>query len=277
MTQSSNPLTVLSYNISFQAMTNNSHGSAGNLGRKCTCIGNTRLTKCAQNMADMIEAIPASLQVQTLDLVGLQEASRWSLLQVAAKWTLAKMGTVSTKFGKSKMVSFYNDNRFTLTKNFNGEFSSDRPFQILVLKENLEPNQGVVFINTHNPHGYSFGQVQQHLSNAVSTFLTDEEKKYRIIAVGDFNETGWHWNSSKLDPKTWQPFTTVDKTVSIQNVIFSCSEDDGEWSNGHGGIKKAQRGGDYIFDSQSSAKIQVPPAYDATKLQSDHLPVVAVL
>jgi len=275
----SNPITVLSYNISYEAMTNNSNGSAGLLGRKCKCIGNSKLTICAQNMANMVEGIPKSLNVSALDFVGFQEASRWSLLQNAAKYTLAKMGTVSTRSGKSKMVSFYNDKRYTLTKNFNGEFETDRPFQILVLKDNFFHKNGVIFINTHNPHGFTFKLVKYHLSKVVSTYLTNNEKKYRIIAVGDFNETGWDWIGNKLDDKSWEPFdkTIVSNSVSIQNVIYSCCQANGEWSDGNGGVKKGNRGGDYIFDSQGSAKIAIPLSYNVNELQSDHLPIVSVL
>lgn len=276
---SKNPITVLSYNISFEAMTNNSHGSAGALGKKCTCIGNTKLTKCAKNMADMIDGIPASIGMSSIDLVGLQEASRWYLLQSAATNTLAKMEVINTKSGRSEMASFYNDERYTLIKESNGEFIRDRPFQILVLKEKTS-DRGVIFINTHNPHGYTFNSVQHHLSkNIAALYLTDDEKKYQIIVVGDFNETGWDWQTGDLKSKDWKPFQDagISKDVAIKNVVFSCCQADGIWSDGQGGIRKGSRGGDYIFNSTSPANIGVPKSYNVTKLQSDHLPIIAVL
>jgi len=276
---SKNPIIVLSYNISFEAMTHNSHGSAGALGRKCTYIGNTKLTICGENMANMIDDIPVSVGVSSIDFVGLQEASRWYLLKSAAKNTLAKMEVVNTKSGRSEMASFYNEDRYILVKENNGEFIRDRPFQILVLKEKTG-DDGVIFINSHNPHGYTFNSVQHHLSKSISAlYLTDEEKEYQIIIVGDFNETGWDWHTSDLEPKEWKPFQDagINKDVAIKNVIFSCCQADGIWNNGQGGIRKGSRGGDYIFNSTSPSTISVPKCYDVDKLQSDHLPIIAVL
>jgi len=43
------------YNICFQTMTHNATGSAYTLGQNCTYLPGSRLTKCASNMAQMIE------------------------------------------------------------------------------------------------------------------------------------------------------------------------------------------------------------------------------
>jgi len=274
-----NSLVVLSYNICFQAMTNYSKGTAGALGKKCTTIGDTKLTICGQNMANMIDGIPKSLDGLELDLVGCQEASRWYLLQKAAKNTLNKMGALNSKSGRSEMVSFYNDDRFLLTHEYEGQFKEDRPFQILVLKEN-DADSGVIFINAHNPHGYTFNQAQKHLSSALNTLnLSDSEKNYRIIAVGDFNETGWDWQTDDMSQKRWKPFEDagIDKSIAIDKYVYSCCQADGEWSDTSGGVKKGSRGGDYIFDSDQAANTSIPSGYDPAILQSDHLPVLGVL
>lgn len=271
-------IAVLSYNICFQAMTNYSGGSASELGRKCTYIRNSRLTICGNNMATMIDAIPASMNIPALDFVGFQEASRWKELQGDATGTLNKMQAIGSKEGRSEMVSFYDGAKYTLTKQYFGRFLIDRPFQILFFKSNAVDN-GVIFINAHNPHGYSFCKMQAALSSAIENRITDEEKKYQIIAVGDFNETSWDWQSNSMKQNSWTPFSELNlfTSISVGAPVFSCSQADGVWSDGQGGIRKGSRGGDYIFSSGAAADIKVPPAYDPKLLQSDHLPIVAIV
>jgi len=275
------PVTVLSYNICFQAMTHNATGSAWELGNKCTYIGHSKLTICANHMAEAIDAIPASLNVASFDFVGLQEASRWYLLQQNATETLNKMQVVGSKEGRSEMATFYNGTRYRLDNHYFGSFDTDRPFQILLFK-NLFDTSGTIFINAHNPHGYSFDGMQGILSTAIKAMdLASAEKQYRIIAVGDFNETGWDWNTGKMKQKTWTPFydngVKIKTSISIDEAVYSCCQANGDWSDSNGGIAKGSRGGDYIFDSKNAAKIIIPSAYNPKVLQSDHLPVVALL
>lgn len=272
------PVVVLSYNICFQAMTNNSSGSAPVLGRQCTYLPGSKLTTCGNTMANMIEAIPKSVNVSSLDFVGLQEASHWYELTAAAPNTLGKMTCFHSRQGRSDMASYYDGNNYTLSKHFTGEFSTDRPFQVLVFKNKFN-NSGTIFINVHNPHSYSFHQIQSHLSAAVKGQLTAAEKSYRIIAVGDYNETSWDWQNNKMKCNAWTPFFNEDiyTAISVGKPVISCAED-GKWSDVNFQDKSiTKRGGDYVFDSKSYATIQVPPAYDNTEYMSDHLPVLAVL
>lgn len=270
---------ILSYNISFQAMTHYSRGTAGPLGQKCTPIGNSKVTICAKNMADMIEGIPAAMQVPSFDFIGLQEASRWLFLRDIASTTLKQMEAVGSKEGRSEMVSFYDGNRYKLKNYHFGDLSTDRPYQILIF-ENLFDNSGTIFINVHNAHRFSFTDVQHQLGAAIkSMYISSIDKQYRIIAVGDFNEAGWDWGTGSMYQKSWTPFIddNISTSISIAKPVFSCCKSDGNWSNGSGGIAKGSRGGDYIFDSKNAANILVPPNYDPTSLQSDHLPVAALL
>jgi hypothetical protein len=295
------PITALTYNISFEAMTNRSIGTATDLGKHCKTIGDTKLTICGKNMANMIDGIPASLSVGELDLVGIQEASRWHLLQDAAKNTLRLMGHVHSgstihrpgkKPATTEMVSFYNKNRFTLKHQYTGEFAKGRPYQILVLAETSSPKEGVIFINVHNPHPehikghkkrpFTFDLMKDQLTVALDSLsLSDTEKQYRIIALGDFNETGWM--GKKLSPKEWAPFASIkdatgkERTISLKKEVWSCCHNDGKWSDKKGNIVFGHRSGDYIFDSAAPADNTYPPAYNPKLLQSDHLPIVAVL
>jgi hypothetical protein len=292
-------VTVLSYNICMEAMTNNSNGklspshSAYPLGKKCIPVSpGSRLTICAQGMANMIDGLAGSMNVASLDLVGLQEASRWGELSHAAVKSLATMQSIGIKPKMSEMVSFYNPTKFTLTKSKGGLLDNqDRPFLILVL-QTVGQSSGVIFINIHAPHNWTgdgeyglvtFDLLQKELSVAFTSLSpTVAERKYRIIVVGDFNETDWDWSKSGtggLTTNSWKPLEDagIDTEVSLQNTPFSCCQADGVWDDGNGKIKQGHRGGDYVFDSASAAFLQVPDNYSVSELMSDHLPMVALL
>lgn len=296
MTTKYSELLVLSYNICYQAMTNSPHGSAAALGAKCVYTNeHGKLTVCAEHMAQMIDEIPKSLQFTNFDFVGLQEANRWDLLQSQASQTLNKMAVVDCSVTSNgvtmHMASFYDQTKYQLTNHYNGSLRSQRPFQILICKD-INNSSGIIFINVHAPQSYDkFEDIEAELNVGIQSLnLTSNEKQYRIIATGDFNNTDWDWQKKDLKRKSWVPFQQVAilTPIQIDNVIFSCSQDDGDWlvdtpeckNNPIGKIsclKSALRGGDYIFDSKNAATIKVPPLYDPRVLQSDHLPVIAIL
>jgi len=174
------------------------------------------------------------------------------------------------------MASYYDSNKYSLVKKYTGEFRSDRPFQILVFK-NLFDQSGTIFINCHNPHGYTFKQLESHFSREINDTLISEEKTYRIIAVGDFNKTSWSFKERAMIKKSWIPLSGegVSTPITIASPVISCAVD-GKWegANLH---DYGMRGGDYVFDSKSVADIQVPPKYSYDRYLSDHLPVIALL
>lgn len=278
---------VLTYNVSYQAMSNNPGGTAGALGRKCVPVSpGNRLTICAQNMANAIDAMPGALGVDALDFVGIQEASRVDELQAAAEHSLRHMAIQRSRSGHSELASFYNPEVYACYRFIPGEFSYGRPFHILYCTR-LDDGGGVIFINLHNAHGTSFAWIAGHLSAAhegldlkpQAEVLSDEERSHRIIAIGDFNEAGWDWNAGQLAQKTWTPLAGagVETTVSIGSYPHSCCRSDGDWEAAGGGIARGARGGDYIFISAAPAETVVPSTYQPGLLQSDHLPVVARL
>jgi len=269
-------IAVLSYNICFQAMTNNSMGSAPNLGKVCHYLPGSKLTVCGNHMAQLIDGLPTSLGVPSLDFVGLQEASHWYELPHAAPNTLGKMTCFHTREGRSDMATYYDGNKYTLVKSYAGYFTKDRPFQILVFTNTFD-SSGTIFINVHNPHRYSYSQMQAQFKAAINGGLTEAEKSYRIIAVGDYNETSWDFVNKKMDSDHWTPLVGegVNRKITVGTPVISCSED-GKWSNANMN-DYGMRGGDYVFDSKDPAPIQVPPAYKYDEYMSDHLPVVALL
>ena len=116
--------------------------------------------------------------------------------------------------------------------------------------------------------------VQQDLGEALTEMnLSQAEKQYRIIVIGDFNEIG-RLNGNILQKTQWTPFADagISTQVSIAKPIpLSCCHD-GSWSSVEG-----TKTGDYIFDSSSAALTKVSPNYNSDLLQSDHLPIVSLL
>lgn len=307
MATQSSPMLVLSYNICYQAMCHDGHGSAAQLGMSCTWSNVQNMTICALNIANLIDGTPKAMGVGNYDFVGLQEANYADELAIQAGNTLAHMSKVTSKATGTpnakgaKMASFYNNTKYTLIESYCGTFSSknlERPFHILLLTDQASALE-IVFINVHTPHGKDanthtnipyrdFDAVAYDLSQAISKMKSfDASKNYTILMTGDFNETGWNWGNNDLIPKQWSPlhFAGVNTTVAISNVVFSCSQDNGCWQKADG-----MRGGDYIFSSLTPATIAVPNNYvfapqgacgDAAIMksiwQSDHLPVTAII
>lgn len=281
------PLLVLSYNVSFQAMTNKAIGTAKALGAACTPVSaGSKLTRCAANMAALIDRIPEAAGLQNFDFVGMQEASRWYEFQPHCPRTLQKLDVVHSISGQASMASFYDDTKYELSREVNGQFASGRPFQILVCKDR-SGNGGVIFINCHYLHDNTvcerkeaFQEIAKDLSAALDAQgLPDEARSYRIVTTGDYNEAGWNWDAGKLYATSWKPLgpMDIDTEVSINNTPYTCCKSDGDWADGSGGILEGNRGGDYIFDSAAPAKLEIPPTYDPRLLCSDHLPVIAKL
>jgi exonuclease III len=305
---SKKPILVLSYNICFQAMCNDSSGSAYELGKSCTWIVEDKLTICAQNMADFIDGAPTTLKYSNFDFVGLQEANKARYLQTAASQSLAKLEmkhskTNATNGGHAmQMASFYNPTKYKLIEYLPSQFNSrttDRPFHILIL-EDISTNEKIIFINVHAPHGgsentkhpghyySSFDTVSYDLSAAAQSMSQfDASINYKIIMTGDFNETGWDWQTGNLRTMKWQPLAHAGIKINaeISNVVFSCNQPNGCWTSENG-----QRGGDYVFSSGTAANIVVPSNYvfapkgscgDISQMksiwQSDHLPVMSEL
>ncbi|MEL7117714.1 MAG: hypothetical protein AAGP08_19365, partial [Pseudomonadota bacterium] len=134
------PLLVLSYNISHEAMAHqykNPHFSARALGKKCTFVpGHRTLTKCAVNVAHVIDEIPGLTDqsaggpaFDTYDFVGLQEATNWWNLVSHAPRTLQQMAAVHSSSGLETMVTFYDGVKYTLDHHVDGAIARGRPFQ----------------------------------------------------------------------------------------------------------------------------------------------------
>lgn len=271
-------LLVLSYNVCWEAM---SHHDGLPLGRQCTFVaGSPHLTRCAVNVAHCIDKMPETLGMNGFDFIGLQEASLWYEWRKYAPRTLARMAAVHSESRHELMLSYYDDSRYDLSHEpVCGTVGRGRPFQILVCAER-QGGGGVIFINVHAGHHEDFAFVAGHLGAAAASLpLSAAERDYRIIVVGDFNEANWNWKTRRLDVTSWQPLASagIATAVHIGATPFTCCKSDGDWQAPGGGLAMGDRAGDYVFDSAGPADDQIPPNYVPGSLQSDHLPVIAVL
>ncbi|MEM7498718.1 MAG: hypothetical protein AAF371_12085 [Pseudomonadota bacterium] len=280
-------LLILTYNVCWQAMTNscgNSPVCDVDMCRNCPPVAtDAKLTRCALNTAHCIDALPERLGHPGYAFVGLQEASRFWKLQEYAPRTLGRMEVAHGRSAHETIACFYDGDTFALAHQpVESRFSHGRPFQILVCAEKAGSG-GVIFVNIHNGHGaqHDMRYLADHLGPAIAALpLSPAEKAYRIVVTGDFNEAGWDWHSGTLTTPRWKPFESagIDTSVSISATPpFSCCQSDGDWRAPGGGIARGQRAGDYVFDSAATADVQIPPSYDPSYTQSDHLPVMAVL
>ncbi len=265
------PLLVLSNNVCFNAMTHNDHtGGAAKLGEKCIWDPNnpSHITICAENIANMIDLLPELYGVEGLDFVGLQEASKWEALQKAASKTLAKMSPIPTLQDKEYAVTFFDPSKYSIAHTWSDDLGRGRPFQITIF------NEGIIFLNIHNGHGSkaTFQYITERLSGKLLAKLSRSEIKaianYRIIAVGDFNQVAIGQTNISFTPFKYAGISTE---VRLTNPPMTCCDTNGKmpWSG--------SMNGDFIFDSKSVAKPEIPSNYNRNELQSDHLPVVAKL
>ena len=159
-------LNVLTYNVSWEAMTANTKdphtGSAQKVADLCTEKSANKTgdntNQCLINVAEVIENTPDDKT--QLDFVGLQEATNWNIIRNKSN-KLNKMKyihhnirdfTVPDNDNKATedLVSFYNPDKFDFIAVKIGQLEN-RPFQLVYL-EHKASKEIYLFINVHLPH-----------------------------------------------------------------------------------------------------------------------------
>jgi endonuclease/exonuclease/phosphatase family metal-dependent hydrolase len=259
------PVGVLTYNICWECMTNSSKGSAGALGAVCHPITpGSLITTCAQNIAKLFEDIVAA--GQHLDIVGLQEATRWQELIAQAPHSLGTMKVAQQKKGRAEIVTLYNDTHLTLESAVYDILEPGRPLQILIFRE------GLIFINLHQGHDKNIENLTGLLSAKLQHAIPEKEERrllnhFRIIATGDFND-----HHTPLRFTRFQPFAGagINTTIKVKTPLKTCCDvktTNAHWNGGHYG--------DYVLDSVEAEANLIPQQYNYQGLYSDHLPVLA--
>ena len=196
-----NPITVLSYNIMWERMTNPDDLPDKNKNDKCpTMSRDGKNTQCLENVVEAID------KYGLCDFIALQEATNYDIIK--KKFIqLSKMKHMHYRPQKGKslgeeIVSFWDGTKYHLDDedaSIGGYFGTNigRPFLMLFFKE------GICFINIHPGHGVKPKNLKQgakyekddiaNFDESINRSITGNDKviekikTYRIIIAGDFN------------------------------------------------------------------------------------------
>lgn len=300
------PIVVLSYNICYGCMTNNTGDQTGILVvNKCIAKSTSPADRpCMRNLINFISNdIPQEIGFPSnaYDIIGLQEAAGWNNIILDPYFngliSSGRLGYVHGKSGPEDMITFYNLHRFHLDAVKFGHIDhAGRPYMILFLRDKSNGLSYIV-INMHNFHGVTKNDLEASLSNNlrngvviqtennnniqsqptqdISHFIVGKE--HRIILLGDTNENipqgnGVYWN------KNFKPFSQTgiaeinNITITCPNPPRTCCE-----NNGYSYI------GDYVLISNNMTFIadNIVPQCVVTRKNSDpvsdHFPVVSII
>lgn len=146
--------------------------------------------KCVENINKLLIKYE-----NKVDFLFIQEVANENNL--FKNFNLTKFNMIKHNSGPETMISLIN-NKYKVINYYTGQFISGRPFQIILLENNL------CLINVHFPHIKNIESELIKISNYLDK-LKVNLKKYRIIIAGDFN----------LD---------ITKKIRFMNKILSVSE-----------------------------------------------------
>jgi hypothetical protein len=241
-------MNVLTYNVCFGCMLGSAEDvSAQRLALRCASSGDDPRwpNKCLRQAARNIDV--AGECCGGLDIVGLQEAGSWRLLQERSRELFAKRAVV-TKVGPEEIVLFV-DRRFEVEWLGEGEVSG-RPLQLLLLYDRMD-DAPVLLVHLHNHHRDK-GTTEVLLKSIASVpGLTETlsragaDERLTVVCLGD-------WNDVAADRRGLRPFALCecpqflrDLTVSAISVLpKSCCSTDTS------GSKTMPFSGDYVMSNQ---------------------------
>ena len=250
---------LLTYNISWECMTNSSTGSAGELGQKC------KDDICLKNIAKYINFV--NEKINYLDFILLQEASNYKKIFGYIKDFNKKYNYVLSKSGKEYIITCYKK-KYKLLKLIKGNFVHGRPYHILIFKD-------LILINIHYC-GYNnlwrgdACDIQKEFSSKYNSLGKIDHKK--IIIAGDFN---YNINKSKSFFQIYEkqgllyfkPFKQEEKYVFVKNPVKSCC------STSDKDDKKMNNIGDFIMTENKYTINKIYYRNIIKGLSSDHMPV----
>ena len=233
----SEPIRILTYNISWQSMVGQAQWKLCN---NSTDPNSPRhFSKCIQNVTDLIDSNGP------YDIVCLQEASNYKKIISKSK-ILKQMSMALHKSGPEFIVTFWNKNTYHLIKEpLQTEFFPGRPIQV------LEFDNHIKLINIHAGH-FNKSVLVQKLSSVISSL--GSEISDRIIIAGDFN-------------------TDIEPIIKIAGILFYTSSEKkiptccgpGSYTNYF----------DHVLDSAGPPIKIISP--NVNPMASDHRPILATL
>ena len=250
---------ILSYNISWECMTNSSQGSAGRLGQKC------KDDVCLKNVSNYLNFV--NKKIDYLDFILLQEAANYNKLFGNIDNFDKKYDYISSRSGREYMVTCYKK-KYKLIKSIKGSFVSGRPYHILVFKD-------LILINLHYC-GYN-NLVQRHICDIQKEFSSKynslgDIKNKQIIIGGDFNYPIYKYKSffqlhTDQNLIYFKPFNQIERYVFVKNVPKTCC------STSVNDDKKMHSIGDFIMTEKKSTTNKIYYRNIIKGLSSDHMPI----
>jgi len=243
-----NTISILSYNISWEAMTANdgiNHGYNAQFCKKNGWKPNQKWenNKCFDNVNNYIKN-------KNADIIALQEATYWNKM----KWD-DKYRSLSYKSGSEDMVTLFNSNKLQFINKIEGDFSSGgRPYQIIEFEHKISKKR-IIFVNVHCGHNEMkcISRNSKFQYNLNTIIGGRDSNSLHIIIAGDHNDTyglgGPIVNGIKFHRDTSRTHTCCDSSGNATN---------------HGAGKY-----DWILYNKESIQSNV----DKIKIASDHLPV----
>ena len=259
---------VLSYNISWEAMTNSSSGSAGKLGRKC--LNNI----CMNNVTTYINFV--NRRVNFLDFIAFQEMAKFKELSSKIDQFSEKYNYILSTSKPEIMVTCYRKN-MNLIEKYCGNFKKGRPFHILYLKHQ---NKKIIFINLHYCNNYDKCNLQMSLTRALQKMTKIKNiNSCRVVIAGDFNFNRWknHPESFQVNYDNsrnlrFRPFKNINIETGCSFPKKTCCSDEDQDG------KKMYNIGDFILDSEyKNIKNEIFYPNRIKGLSSDHYPVFSFL
>ena len=208
-------LDVLTYNVCFGCMLGSAEDiSAQRLALRCSKSGATsQPNRCLKQVAKNIDL--AGDCCGGLDIVGLQEASAWQLLQEHSRELFTKKALV-TKVGPEEIVLFVSG-RFEVEWLGEGDVSG-RPLQILLLRDRVD-DATVLVVHLHNHH-HEKGTTEILLKSIANVMGVNEallhaseDERLTVLCLGD-------WNDVRTDRRGLRPFELCSCPV-LQKLTVS--------------------------------------------------------
>jgi hypothetical protein len=300
---------VISYNISWEAMTGSATGKAAVLGKYCVTqspghtVGSP--TTCLYNVQIFLQK-EVNDKSKNICFIGLQEAALWKTIVEDKEKVLQKMGYVHHSIKKDTydvdLCTLYDATKFkVLAAKWGNLVAGDaRPYHIIFFRR-ISNDAIYIFINLHNGHAKDKTQLQNALTQNIDD-LFDLENDTNIhfeniqtakitkntsdiiksdpfvIVVGDTNDK----NSGKFY-KGLKPFTSSTNNFLTDITVRTDKQPPNTCCNTQRKIKDDSKLGDYIMINDKlkyTVENVIPPDFDfdfETNPTSDHLPIYSSL
>jgi hypothetical protein len=310
-TKDESPIGVISYNISWEAMTGSATGTAGDLGQHCATqsIGHTvgAPTTCLYNVQDFLQK-EVNDPSKNICFIGLQEAALWKTI-VKDKGVLQKMRYVQHSIKKDTydvdLCTLYDATKFKVLGAKWGNLvavGDVRPYHIIFLRR-ISNDAIYIFINLHNGHTEDKDKLEKALTRDIDNYIDLENgtniyfeniqvvKKIKktsgiitsdpfVIVVGDTNDKD---ASNRQFYKGIQPFKNSSITFLKAITVKTDNQPPNTCCNTQRKTKNDSMLGDYIMINNKLKYIVeniIPDNFEVdytVNPTSDHLPIYSSL